>query len=107
MPAEGAVLRRPSASSEDPHPGPHTGDQSSCIISLTFTSREDGKATLFQIHIFALSTTRLGKKHLYFSRKNHRENYPEETRQMEALCLVTEASFIDQEEAGLGMSHSF
>ena len=65
------------------------------------------QATLFQIHIFALSTTGLGKKHLYFSRKNHRENYPEETRQVEALCLVTEASFVDQEEMGFDMSHSF
>ncbi|MXQ85283.1 hypothetical protein E5288_WYG014456 [Bos mutus] len=43
MPADGTVLRRSSALSEDLHSGPHTGDQSSCIISLTFTPREDGK----------------------------------------------------------------
>ena len=26
---------------------------------------------------------------------------------MEALCLVTEASFVDQEDVGFDMSHSF
>ena len=32
MPADGTVLRRSSALSEDPHPGPHTGN--TCTLSL-------------------------------------------------------------------------